>query len=278
MAIVPGIQIGKILDLKTVITHGGNIIQNASLGGDSIVTDGLILWLDATQLSSYPGTGATWLDLTSYGNDATYMPYKPTDIPVFHPEIDGGSIEFSGMFEWWSFLKSYPPSGNPLDFTTEDFTLLAFVRIPSPQLGTGSAILWKGSDFTTPSSGYMLAGFDVTPTPISSFANGGTLIEKDFGLPVEIENKPIMLGLTKLNNDMATIVNGVMEVFSNIVPGGFDLKTTGIPLRLGRGSVKFDSNHNFFKGLISSIMIYKRSLTQSEIMQNYLVQSQKFTQ
>ena len=37
----------------------------------SIVTDGLVLCLDAGNTKSYPGTGNTWYDISGKGNDAT---------------------------------------------------------------------------------------------------------------------------------------------------------------------------------------------------------------
>ena len=39
-----------------------------------IVTDGLILYLDATNPRSYPGSGTDWFDLTRYRSDATLAP------------------------------------------------------------------------------------------------------------------------------------------------------------------------------------------------------------
>ena len=36
-----------------------------------IVTDGLVVHLDAGNSASYPGSGTTWYDLSGNGNDAT---------------------------------------------------------------------------------------------------------------------------------------------------------------------------------------------------------------
>lgn len=43
----------------------------AQIYGPNIVTDGLILNLDAADRNSYPGTGTTWFDLSGNGNNAT---------------------------------------------------------------------------------------------------------------------------------------------------------------------------------------------------------------
>lgn len=38
-------------------------------GGPNIITDGLVLSLDAGSTKSYPGTGTTWYDISGNGND-----------------------------------------------------------------------------------------------------------------------------------------------------------------------------------------------------------------
>jgi hypothetical protein len=42
--------------------------QPPASGGSGIITNGLIIQLDASNLSSYPGTGTTWFDITSTNN------------------------------------------------------------------------------------------------------------------------------------------------------------------------------------------------------------------
>ncbi len=54
-----------------------------------IVTDGLVLCVDAASRRSYPGTGTTWTDLAG-GNNGTL-----TNGPTFSSD-NGGSIEFDG--------------------------------------------------------------------------------------------------------------------------------------------------------------------------------------
>ena len=41
--------------------------------GPKIVTDGLVLYLDAANPKSYPGSGNTWSDLSGNGNDGTLV-------------------------------------------------------------------------------------------------------------------------------------------------------------------------------------------------------------
>jgi hypothetical protein len=55
-----------------------------------IVTDGLVLCLDAANTKSYPGSGTTWTDLSGNGNNGTL-----TNGPTFDSS-NGGSIVFDG--------------------------------------------------------------------------------------------------------------------------------------------------------------------------------------
>ena len=57
--------------------------------GPSIVTDGLVFYVDAANDKSYPGSGTTWTDLIG-GNDGTLI-NEPT-----YDSANGGSIVFDG--------------------------------------------------------------------------------------------------------------------------------------------------------------------------------------
>ena len=58
--------------------------------GANVVTDGLVLALDAANTKSYPGSGTTWRDMS--GNNITG---SLTNGPTFN-SANGGSIVFDG--------------------------------------------------------------------------------------------------------------------------------------------------------------------------------------
>ena len=64
----------------------------------SIITDSLILCLDAANTKSYPGSGATWTDLSGNGNNVTL-----TNGPTYS-SVDGGSIVFDGTNDYADFF------------------------------------------------------------------------------------------------------------------------------------------------------------------------------
>jgi hypothetical protein len=63
----------------------------ATFGGSNTVTDGLVLWLDAANRKSYPGSGTSWLDLSGNNNTGTL-----TNGPTFS-SANNGSIVFDGV-------------------------------------------------------------------------------------------------------------------------------------------------------------------------------------
>jgi hypothetical protein len=60
----------------------------------SIVTDGLVLALDAANIKSYPGSGTAWTDLSGFGNTGTLV-NGPT-----YSSANGGSIVFNGVDDY----------------------------------------------------------------------------------------------------------------------------------------------------------------------------------
>lgn len=58
--------------------------------GLNIITSGLILNLDASKISSYPGSGTTWFDISGNGNNGTL-----TNSPTYNSD-NGGIFVFNG--------------------------------------------------------------------------------------------------------------------------------------------------------------------------------------
>ena len=84
-----------------------------------IVTDNLVLALDAGNTKSYPGSGTTWTD-TVGGNNGTL-----TNGPTYSSD-DGGSIVFDGS-------NDYAQSGTSSDLIigTQDYTMSLWVKYDS---------------------------------------------------------------------------------------------------------------------------------------------------
>jgi hypothetical protein len=73
--------------------------------GQNIVTNGLVLNLDAANKDSYPGTGTTWTDLSGNGNNGTLI-----NGPSFLSNVNSGIIKFDGVDDYIS--RSYNSTFN----------------------------------------------------------------------------------------------------------------------------------------------------------------------
>jgi len=100
-----------------------------------VVQTGLVLNLDAGDSSSYPGTGSTWSDLTSRGNDATI------GSGTTYSSFGGGSFYFNQSNATISPNSDFAPG-------TGDFTLAAWVYPESLVAPSGGPLIWSQSSST----------------------------------------------------------------------------------------------------------------------------------
>ena len=99
-----------------------------------IVTDGLVLCVDAASKRSYPGTGTTWTDLKG-GNNGTLI-----NGPTFDSD-NGGSIVFDGSDD-----RVDCTSPSEIDSISE-ITMIAWVRYSGIAVTSGSVVkFYKNSD------------------------------------------------------------------------------------------------------------------------------------
>ena len=88
--------------------------------GPKIVTNGLVLCLDAADRNSYPGSGASWLDLSGNGYNGTL-----TNGPTFSSD-NAGVFSFDGSNDYIQLLSpssrfAWTPSGDGMNYMTIDF-------------------------------------------------------------------------------------------------------------------------------------------------------------
>ena len=79
----------------------------------NIVTDGLVLSVDAADKTSYPGSGTTWTDLSGNGNNGTFA-----GDPAFNSSY-GGVIEFDGTGDYITISDSSDWNIGTSDFAIE---------------------------------------------------------------------------------------------------------------------------------------------------------------
>jgi hypothetical protein len=110
-----------------------------------MVTNGLVLCLDAGNTKSYPGTGTTWTDLSGNGNAGTL-----TNGPTYSG-ANGGSIVFDGTDKYIN--GSLPTVGAGASVTIE-----AVIKLNDVTLGTTKDIINQGRSGITFSYGMIING------------------------------------------------------------------------------------------------------------------------
>jgi hypothetical protein len=212
-------------------------------GTPRIVTNGLVLNLDAGRQNSYNG-GTTWRDLSGNGNTGTLVN------GVGYVGTNGGSLVFDGVNDYVSSFSSQI-SGTGSKSVNCWFKTTTTVR--------------NGLCGTRPSSGNLGWVFTVnrtSPGDLTYFHTGGTTFEVSAGIQVNTwYNACITYNLTSATSVMYLngSVIGTLGSFSAINSSSFN-------------GVVGDEQGDFvvpFKGNISQVSIYNGALSAAEIKQNY---------
>lgn len=220
-----------------------------------IVTDGLVLHLDAGNPNSYPGSGTTWTDLSGNGNNGTL-----TNGPTYSSS-NGGSIVFDG-------INDFAEIANPTALQNQSFSISIWARP-----GTQDASIISIIDFDHDSKqGWVLQSEDATSNryyylawhdgsnfqPSGSFGSG-----KGIQLTTSSWQNVVFC---KSGTSLIGYLNG-NQVYSATASNGNVAYINGIKVRICSGFVLTTGRE--FTGNISSVKIYSKALTATEVTQNF---------
>ena len=213
----------------------------------SIVTDGLVLCLDAANTKSYPGSGTTWTDVSGEGHDATLT----TNSLTFNSDY-GGNIVFDGNTNGEEITGVHNSELN----LRNDLTVECWFR------RTGGRSDWVrvfgkgGSTNRTYGLSYHVNSNYFLYQRYSGSSNMNVLLTKS----VVLHEWYLMVG-TSSGSTHTLYVNGVnMGTVSN--SSTFYSSTS--PYKIGYGNT-----HTIHKGNVSNCRIYNRGLSEAEVKQNY---------
>jgi hypothetical protein len=223
-------------------------------GGPDIVENGLVLYLDAANRRSYPGSGTSWVDLSGNGNTGTL-----TNGPTFDGE-NGGSISFDGVNDYIDFSTAFAAGKSELTFC-------AWVQPTATNaqyhiFSEGNGAFWQ----------YTITTQAWYTRDSSTGASGG-------------RNNDISTNFFTIN-----VWNYMSAVYS--VAGGFkkfyingeerSQTTTSVDaLTTARSApatsrIAFPTDGVYFSGKIATPVLYNRALTAQEILQNYNATRSRF--
>ena len=203
-----------------------------------IVTDGLVLSLDAGNTKSYPGTGTTWFDKSGFSNNGTL-----TNGPTFNTG-SLGSIVFDGTNDYVNCATNITLGSS--------FTINAFIYINLRSSGdiAGSwnnpyRFLWRLDN-----SGYQVLAWNnggpsntVTGTTIVSTGTWNYISVTYDGTNVKFYNNTVLTDTIAKSFSISNFT--AMQVGANTY------------------------DNVYFNGRIASTQVHNRALTQAEITQNF---------
>ena len=219
-----------------------------SHGPSPIVTNGLVLALDAADRNSYPGSGTTWTDLSDNGKNGT-LRNGPT-----YNSGNLGSIVFDGTND-----DVYI---NNFNFVTNEATFLCWVK------SNGIQETWRGFIFTRngPATGInVVANNDLGYHWNDQYYWIGT------GLVVPASNW-CMCALS-VTSTAATVYLGTSSGLQSYTNVSSHSSITLNDLYLGRDPF---FQPRYFNGNIAQGSAYNRALTAQEIQQNFNATRSRF--
>lgn len=233
-------------------------------GQGNIVTSGLILNLDAANPRSYPPAynGTTWFDLSGNSNNGTL-----TNGPTFNTG-SGGAIVFDGVDDYVTgslpnfnvgSIAMWINPDNIINSSTSAQTLITLrwtgVNNSEWYIGLGSITGLLSNEYITV--------LDVINDTRTAVADGGSLSANTWcNLVFNLESGTYRIYVNSIKKTEITSGGGVQQL------------TTPNVLQLGalvRTSVAIT-----FPGRISTTQIYNRSLSSSEINQNFQATRARF--
>lgn len=219
-----------------------------------IIDDSLILFLDAENPKSYPGSGNTWYDLTDNENNATIVGATYTDNKEFRFDGSNDKITFGSNFSidvhtgftfwviWdlptqssgaWNYFLYHNPSGNH--------------KYEFGQYGTNADTFHFKDNISY--NGTAVFG-NMSPTGYSAFAFG-----------------------TSSNGRTSTSVNGANATIKNPGSNSYWATTPTTPMVFDE---LFTGAGSYIAANVKMLLLYNRALTNEELFQNSLVWKRRY--
>ena len=223
--------------------------------GPKIVTNGLVLALDAADKNSYVGSGTTWTDLSGNNNTGTL-----TNGPTFNGG-NGGSIVFDGSDDYVNVSDN-----TSLDIAG-DKTLCCWVNLGSDPNGTGiagkasSSVFGMSLAYSWDSKGFQAIAWNSTNSP---------QLDKD--LTRDINKWVYVVGV---QSSTTRLIYALDSLGTRSASGGGGTHTWDNNLSFTIGSVTggyyVPSNTK-----IAAVHVYNRALSATEVLQNYNATKTRF--
>ena len=216
-----------------------------------LITNGLVLCLDAANRKSYPGSGTTWTDLSGNGNTGTLV-NGPT-----YSSSNGGSLSFDGTNDYVNFGIKFQYQDN---FTVE---CVAKINSTSPSVGPCGS---QNPIITNKDYGWNLMFTGTTGKPNWGIYNSVSA-SRSVNSTIGNFGEWVHCVAYKSGTGIGLYVNGILQ--------GTDTLTSNAVYYYPGYTCTMGGNHPcgnatyYLNGSVPISRIYNRALSASEIKQNY---------
>ena len=222
-----------------------------------IITDGLVLCLDAGDRKSYSGSGTTWTDRSGNGNNGTL-----TNGPTFNSS-NGGSINFDRVDDIVLTPNNLTVTG--------DQSIETFIKFDSLQSFLQGLV--ANHDYVN-TSNFGINQVRSNKIGISiGYTDGSREYNNKYSTTAVVVGSyyHIVMTFNLIANQCKLYINGVLDSTFNLSK---TVKYTSRPMVLARWDYQY--NAYYFEGDIAVARYYSKTLTASEVLQNYNAQKDKF--
>jgi hypothetical protein len=223
-----------------------------------IVTDELVLYLDAANPNSYISGSISWNDISRNRIDGTLI-----NGPLFNA-ANNGNISFNGVNQWVDFQNN----SNLYFLNLSPYTLSVWANITSATAGIFHGLINR--EYGSPRNGYNLWFYrDPTTIAIASERWAGT------GQKVTFVSIPFSQCFNVWNQFTVTFDGTTLRFylngsFAHSAPANGNITNTSGTLQIARRQTDFANCK------ISNVSIYNKTLTPTEILQNYNATKTRF--
>lgn len=221
------------------LTDGRPWVINTGSGAVSVVSDGLLLFLNALDISSYPGSGNIWRDISGNANDFSAFGNAPT----FTPGLGFTGFNYETGDFW--YRSTFPLN---IKQSPQGYTTLVWARCDGASTGgEGYGRIIGNGDSDNYIDLWQYDGIDTTYYR----EDGSTLFY----------NKNIIVdsGALKINDSQWRMLGS----------SGQDSDANNPIYSFAIGNDPFYWDYYPFNGYIAMVLIYNKILTEEEIIQNY---------
>ena len=227
----------------------------ALIHSPKIVTDNLVLCLDAGNTKSYTSSSATtWTDISGNGNNATL-----SNGPTFSSD-NGGCITFDGSNDY-GYIST-------LDVPNRPFTASLWLK---HETNLNSWQSYMGQDSSD--SGNHGALYFQKREPSQSPGNAFSIAIRPDSSDTPVRVNGTTASLNVWTNVCGVVSSSDLKIYVNGELEGTTSSSSTMAPRTGNfviGAAYYNGSVvDYFKGKMSTVMIYSNALTAAEVKQNF---------